>query len=560
MRSLQARMMAVLCSCIFLAWVLAAAMLVASAGNAHKSAWDSKLQAIAIRLLTSIPVAPVAKGVRPGPTLQLRDEAASGTHGLVFQVWIDRSRLMVATPGAPATALQPAFTPGFSAQEVEARTWRVYAVEDSTGRVQVQAAVPASTITAEKRRSVLQSLAFATVLMLAIGLVMWWAVRHSLASVGHLETALRTRSRLDLTPLPTTSLPTEVRPLVESFNAQLARVAQAMAAERRFIDDAAHELRTPLAALQAHAQNALAEADPQEKDRKLAKLLASAQRSTRLAEQLLDLALLDGGRNRPRAARADLYTLAEHVVREFEVLAQRDGKSIRLLGETASIACDIDEIGILFRNLVDNALRHAGPGGQVEVRCGAAGGAWAEVADDGVGVPQGEQEAIFQRFHRVTASGTGGSGIGLSLVAGIAGLHGAVIETGTGIGGRGFRVRVLFPAAGPGEANDPARVPPMVLRTRLRAAARAQAPASEKRASSARFRSRQVAMAAVSSPTTVAMKARTSEDVAIFNRWFAPPVPLQSVNAPCEPPSNTVSHLRALPVASNTAMRSRASL
>ncbi|HVE52914.1 MAG TPA: ATP-binding protein [Ramlibacter sp.] len=468
MRSLQARMMAVLCSCIFLVWLLAAALLIGSAGKAHKSAWDGKLQAIAIRLLTSIPVAPVDKAVKSGPTLQVRDEADAGTHGLVFQVWIDRSRVMVETPGAPATALQPAFTQGFSTQEAEGRTWRVYAVEDSTGRVQVQAAVPASTISAEKRRSVLQSLAFATVLMLVIGLVMWWAVRHSLASVGHLETALRTRSRLDLTPLPTTSLPTEVRPLVESFNAQLARVAQAMAAERRFIDDAAHELRTPLAALQAHAQNALAEPDPQEKDRKLVKLLASAHRSTRLSEQLLDLALLDGGRNRPRAARADLYTLAEHVVREFEVLAQRDGKSIRLLGETASIACDIDEIGILFRNLVDNALRHAASEGQVEVRCGTVGGrAWAEVADDGAGVPQGEHEAIFQRFHRIGGSGTGGSGIGLSLVAGIAALHGAAIETGTGIGGRGFRVRVLFPAAhpvaDPETADDPLRATPVVL-------------------------------------------------------------------------------------------------
>jgi signal transduction histidine kinase len=149
----------------------------------------------------------------------------------------------------------------------------------------------------------------------------------------------------------------------------------------------------------------------------------------------------------------DLSEIVRHVVSEFELIARRNQRSIELNVEPCRIHCDVDEIGILVRNLIDNALRYTFTAGMVRVRCGyrdgsEASGAYLEIADDGPGVPAAEQSMIFERFHRATAtSAVRGSGIGLSLVARIASVHRARIETGAGIGDSGLAVRVLFPPA-----------------------------------------------------------------------------------------------------------------
>jgi signal transduction histidine kinase len=167
---------------------------------------------------------------------------------------------------------------------------------------------------------------------------------------------------------------------------------------------------------------------------------------------LLDLARLNAGEHAPRRETADLGELALHVVREFEIFAQSSQRSLMLDVAPSCVECNIDEVGILLRNLVDNALRYTPEQGRVRVRCGcidtsSGPAAYVEVADDGPGVPPSEREAIFRRFHRVPGNGGRGSGIGLSLVAGIARLHGATLVTGTGLDGQGFSVRVQFPAA-----------------------------------------------------------------------------------------------------------------
>jgi signal transduction histidine kinase len=250
-------------------------------------------------------------------------------------------------------------------------------------------------------------------------------------------------------------LPSEIRPLVESFNHLLDQLDQAMQGERRFIGDAAHELRTPLSALQAQAQVALRAATLADKDAALVKLLAVAERSTRLSDQLLDLARMDAGVHAPQKSAADLSELITHVSQEFDMQAQQQRRGIILALTPCPIECDVDEIGILLRNLLDNALRYTPEGGRVKISCGYSEEAGKrhvclEVADDGPGVPEAEQQAIFRRFHRIAGKGGRGSGIGLSLVAGIAQLHEAAIQTGTGLDGKGLSVRILFPLpAGP---------------------------------------------------------------------------------------------------------------
>jgi len=185
----------------------------------------------------------------------------------------------------------------------------------------------------------------------------------------------------------------------------------------------------------------------------LAKLQVSVQRSSRLSEQLLDLARLEAGARAPLRDQHNLDEIVRHVANEFEVSARLQQRNIELAIEPCRIQCDMDEIGILVRNLVDNALRYTLTGGTVRIRCGYRGSseeckAFVEVADDGPGVPATEQSAIFERFHRAKGStAVRGSGIGLSLVAKIAGMHHAQIQTGAGIGRPGLTVCVLFPCA-----------------------------------------------------------------------------------------------------------------
>jgi signal transduction histidine kinase len=206
-----------------------------------------------------------------------------------------------------------------------------------------------------------------------------------------------------------------------------------------------------LAALHVQTEVALRAETLGRKDEALRKLLDISHRTHRLAEQLLDLARLDTGLHSTGLLNVDLLELSGHVISEFSIQADSRGTRLLLAGSPCLVRCDVDEIGILIRNLVDNAIRHGRAGGTVEIRCGHVARGHArhptlEVRDDGPGVPEEERAAIFTRFYRASGSVAQGSGIGLSLVAGIAELHDARIETGAGKDGRGFSIRILFPS------------------------------------------------------------------------------------------------------------------
>ncbi|WP_426077097.1 sensor histidine kinase [Janthinobacterium sp. PSPC3-1] len=446
MKSLRGRMLLVIGSCIVICWALVLAVTLGYIARGESGAWDDDLRSLGNRVLLSMPpgmstLAAVKPALLPPAVKQSYDDDTS------YQIWSNRTRQVVRAPDAPLTPLRPDFIDGFSTTLIDGKQWRVYSVADSSGTIHAQVGNLRSSIDAEIRLKVLTVLGVSTLLLLMGGALMAWAVRRALNPVIGIGAALRSREKFDLTPLPLAQLPTELHPLVVSFNHLLDQVGQAVQSERRFIDDAAHELRTPLSALQAQAQVALKAATLAEKDAALAKLLAVAQRSTRLSEQLLDLARLDAGAHLAHAALADLSELAVHVVREFDVVAEQQRRTLVIAATPCQIACDIDEIGILLRNLIDNALRFAPPGGRVRIACGhAENQVYLEVADDGPGVPEAERERIFQRFHRLAEGNNGrGSGIGLSLVAAIARLHRAGIVTGAGLDGRGFCVRILFP-------------------------------------------------------------------------------------------------------------------
>lgn len=455
-RSFNAQLLLVILGVIALCWTIVLAVVVTQLSFNRSSTWDEKLAGIATQLLVTIPANSSFDG-RAGPGLKLRQPPGAASEPLAFQVWVDRSRLIAGTPDAPRSALQPDFSDGAASTLVEGQLWRVYSTTDSTGRVTVQVGNLQSVVDADLRHEAAHALALATALLVIAGFIMWFVTRAALKPVRALGLAMRHRRSFDLAPLPLDRLPRELHPLVDSFNHVLRQLDDAIEGERRFIGDAAHELRTPLSALQAQAEIALRATDPQDKEVALRKLLVVAQRSTRLSEQLLDLARINAGAKAPKHAQADVRKLVQHVAQEFEVQAVQQQHSLSLDVRSCLIQCDIDEIGILLRNLLHNAMRYTPEGGHVLVRCGyvaadATGPAmsvYLEVSDDGPGVAAEEREAIFERFHRVAGTPVRGSGIGLSLVAGIAASHGATIQTGTGLEGRGLMVRVLFPGITP---------------------------------------------------------------------------------------------------------------
>jgi len=262
------------------------------------------------------------------------------------------------------------------------------------------------------------------------------------------DVAARTPDRLD--PLPTETLPTEVAPLVTRLNSLFADIMRALENERRFTADAAHELRTPLAALKAQAQVALASVDAAERQHALTQILVGCDRATHLVAQLLTLARLDA--DTPQ----QMHDVALRPIAE-EVLAMSAGEAIEhrcdlvLHDGDAHVRGDALLLQVLLRNLVDNALRHSG-GTQIDVSITRHGShAVLTVSDNGRGLAKNEHSHVQQRFHRSASTDSGddtaGSGLGLSIVRRITELHGGTLDIGSPDSGKGVALLVHLPLA-----------------------------------------------------------------------------------------------------------------
>ena len=280
--------------------------------------------------------------------------------------------------------------------------------------------------------------ALAVLLVIAIGFAL--APLRQLAR----DVAARAPDRLD--PLPIETLPAEVAPLVTRLNSLFADIVRSLENERRFTADAAHELRTPLAALKAQAQVALASVDTAQRQHALMQILVGCDRATHLVAQLLTLARLDAETPQPMQDVA-LRPIAE------EVLAMSAGEAIErdcdlvLRDGDAHVRGDALLLQVLLRNLVDNALRHSG-GTQIEVSIGKhRERAVLTVGDNGRGIAADERDHVRQRFFRSAGAGSAGSGLGLSIVSRITELHGGTLEIGPPASGHGVSLRVDLPLA-----------------------------------------------------------------------------------------------------------------
>ena len=287
------------------------------------------------------------------------------------------------------------------------------------------------------------------VLIAMISISVYLGVGHGLLSLAGLRRQIESRSHRDLTPLDEPRAPREVRPLVHAINAMMERLQHAISAQQRFIADAAHQLRTPLAGLKTHAELALRERTESGMRERIRALMLATDRSTHLARQLLVLA-----RAEPEAGAVtpmtelDLTALVKQVTREWVPRAIDRGIDLGANTDDARAVIRGNAVLVqeLLGNLIDNATRYTAAGGRVTVRVETrAGEAILSVEDNGPGVPTADRARVFERFQRLNENGTEGCGLGLAIVREIAELHSAAVDLGDGPDGKGTRVRVSFP-------------------------------------------------------------------------------------------------------------------
>jgi len=275
----------------------------------------------------------------------------------------------------------------------------------------------------------------------------WFGVTQGLRPLTALAAAIEARGQENLAPIPEANLPREARVLVTKINDLLARLQGSLVAQRRFLADAAHQLRTPLAAVLLYAERAERAADEASEAQAVHGLRAAVARAARLVNQLMALA-----RTEPEAApmraleSVDLVGLARGVGEEWIPRALEREIDFGFVAPEAPVvvAGNAGLLGELISNLIDNALRYCGPASRVTVSVEASPPS-LNVEDDGPGIPVEEREKIFERFYRLTDNRAEGCGLGLSIVREIATLHHAVARVTAGREGRGARFTVQFP-------------------------------------------------------------------------------------------------------------------
>lgn len=363
----------------------------------------------------------------------------------VVQIW-DRSgrEIYLSRPHARV----PGYTPlGFTDQHTGDAAWRVFAVR-ARGRV-IQVAQPQRVRDRLAAGLALRAAAPIALLVPLLAALVWIVVGRGLRPLEAIAAAVRKRHSTSLEPLSVGAVPDELAPLVGELNSLLARLGNTLELQRRFVADAAHELRSPLTALRLQAQLAERAGNGAARSQAIVELKRGVERATRVVEQLLTLARQGPDARSGGGETVDLLALAQAVVTDFVPLAAQKNIDLGLArAAPARLRGDPAALRVLLANLVDNAVRYTPRGGAVDVDVGDAGadGPFLAVSDSGPGIPQDERERVFDRFYRVPGSGEVGSGLGLAIVREIAERQAARVSLEDRPGG-GLVVRVRFPAA-----------------------------------------------------------------------------------------------------------------
>lgn len=442
--SLQRRLLAGVVGLVAAVWLGMAVLTWFDARHELDELLDSHLaQAAALLVAQQLPEVEEEAGGIDTPILHRYAPRVS------FQVWHE-GRLVLRSTNAPSEPLgRPGhgFESGFRTRRIDGIVWRVFATRGAEHDVQVyvgeQVASRASILMAVLR-SVLWPMALALPLLALVG---WWGVRRGLAPLRQMGHALAARDPRALQPVQLPDAPLEMSPMLDALNELFLRIGALMDSERRFTADAAHELRTPIAAIRTQAQVALGESDPALRRHALQATLEGCDRASRLVDQLLTLSRLDAA-DFPALAVVELGAVARRVVADLAPWAIARQQVLELdASATALVRGDEVLLGALLRNLVDNAVRYSPQGATVSLRIGVQQARVRLVVEDGgPGLGEADLTRLGERFFRVLGTQETGSGLGWSIVQRIARVHGAEVRVDRSDRLGGLRVTVDWPA------------------------------------------------------------------------------------------------------------------
>ena len=364
---------------------------------------------------------------------------------LGFQIWDKEGNLLLKSSNLPVTPISGSKL-GFSNIHYLGNDWRIFSLE-SIG-------LGYRCITAERIdvRNDLISKIFSNLLILFIVLVpvlsltMWFAINRGLSPLHNLASQINHRGAEKLDSISESNLPTEIQTISAALNQLLGRLKSALNREKRITSDAAHELRTPLAAVRLHAELAKSATSKDDSEKAITQVLRGIDRTTHLVDQLLALARLE-----PDAFSATLkpQEISQLIIEESALLAPfAEQKNIDLsFLVSPQLVANVDEtaLRLLIRNLLNNAISYTQPQGHVTISLYQQfAQACITVEDDGPGIPEFEQDRIFERFYRIENHDTPGCGIGLSIVNRVVELHKASIKLETPDSGKGLSITVGF--------------------------------------------------------------------------------------------------------------------
>lgn len=370
---------------------------------------------------------------------------------IAFQIWHSDGALLVRSTSAPERPFSPN-EGGFSTQQVDGVPYNVFVLKSGQTWIQV----------AEKdevRDELLHDLGVAVMIPLVVGAVLLLVlanvlVVYGLAPLRQLAAGIGQRAPDALQPLDVQAIPAEVAPVVQALNDLLARVREALAHERRFTDAAAHELRTPLAALKIHADNLARATTEDQRSRSMSRLRQGLERASKLAEQMLAYSRTHDATDREQIVPVRLADLVRESIAQLEPLREQRAQSVALdvpAGvEDASVEGEPVKLRRLVMNLLDNASRYAPEGSTIEVvvQRTLGGGVALEVANEGTPIPATLRSRVFEPYYRIPGSASEGSGLGLAIVDEIAGQHGARVTLSSARAQTGTRITVQFPRPG----------------------------------------------------------------------------------------------------------------
>lgn len=463
--SIRRRMLAIALGVALLAWLVGGLVTTLAARQGDERRRDAHLVQLAEAVITFTEheLAEIALDLRDGvfdAGVHVEPRGAFDPR-YRYQVWRADGDLLLRSAEAPADRpLAGHRRPGFCESLVDGRPSRCFVQRSQSGAVEIQVAEVADP--GESALSWFGAGAMLTMLlsMGGVALLAGGAVVSALRPVEAAEAQLRSRRPYDLSPVPLDDAPSELQPILAALNQRLASAADRLAYERGFTALAAHELRTPLAALRLQAQVALRETDASRREHRLAAVMESVDRCNHLLEQLLTLARLEQQDTTPAPEAVDLANLIEPVLDDLAADAARAGVVLQAdVDDDTRLWAQPFALQTLVRNLLANAVAHAPSGSTVRLSSQRDGDSTVlAVEDAGPGIAPADRGRVFERFVRLDRPGRPpGVGLGLSIVRSVADAHGAtVVLDDSPLGGLAVRVR-FPPGAGPGDS--PGRAP-----------------------------------------------------------------------------------------------------